>query len=82
MALLRRTGTGWRSTIVLLSSMLLIFGLVGAAGAKPAPKVKVNVCHSASGTFHMINVSENALAAHLAHGDHLGTAGDCRTNST
>jgi hypothetical protein len=81
MALLRRTGTGWRSTIVLLSSMLLIFGLVGAAAAKPAPKV--NVCHSASGTFHMINVSENAKAAHLAHGDYLpGKARDCRTSST
>jgi hypothetical protein len=78
MALLRRSGTGWRSTIVLLSSMLLIFGLVGAAGAEQ--KAKVNVCHSASGTFHMINISGNALAAHLAHGDYeAGTAGNCGT---
>jgi hypothetical protein len=79
-ALHLRTGTGLRSTIVLLFSVLLIFGLVGAAGAKPVPKV--DVCHSASGTFHMINISGNALAAHLAHGDHLGTARDCGTNVT
>jgi hypothetical protein len=34
------------------------------------------------GTFHMINISGNALAAHIAHGDHLGTAGNCGTNLT
>lgn len=31
---------------------------------------KVNVCHSSNGNnWHIINVNQNALAAHLAHGD-------------
>ena len=40
--------------------------------AKPAakPAAKVDVCHlEGNGSFHLINVSGNALAAHLAHGD-------------
>jgi hypothetical protein len=45
------------------------------SGATPtlAP-VKANVCHlegKKKGTFHLINVSENAVPAHLAHGDGL-----------
>lgn len=40
---------------------------------KPAPKV--DVCHrKGNGSFHLINVSGNALAAHIDHGD--GQPGD------
>lgn len=37
----------------------------------PAPKI--NICHKegGTGTFHLINVSENAKPAHMAHGDGL-----------
>lgn len=35
----------------------------GASGGK------VDVCHKSGSGFHMINVSSNALQAHLAHGD-------------
>lgn len=43
---------------------------LGVASAAPAPKV--DVCHmEGNGSFHLINVSENALPAHLAHGDGL-----------
>lgn len=30
---------------------------------------KVDVCHKADGGYHLINISGNALPAHLAHGD-------------
>jgi len=46
---------------------------------KPAPKAakapKVDVCHlDDEGGYHLINVSGNALSAHIAHGD--GQPGD------
>ena len=42
-------------------------------------KEKVDICHldSDTGEYHTINVSVNALKAHLAHGDILG---DCNDN--
>ena len=42
-------------------------------------KEKVDICHldSDTGEYHTINVSVNALDAHLAHGDILG---DCNDN--
>lgn len=41
---------------------------------------KIDVCHrEANGTFHTINISINAMAAHLAHGDFQG---DCSVAST
>lgn len=40
----------------------------------PAPKV--DVCHrTGDGEFHLINISSNALDAHLAHGDALAGGG-------
>lgn len=52
------------------SLLLLVTGLVSAA-----PAAKVDVCHGeGNGAYHLINVSENALPAHLAHGD--GQPGD------
>ena len=47
-----------------------------AASASAAPAQKVEVCHIPSGNpdnFHTITISENALAAHLAHGDVTGS---------
>jgi hypothetical protein len=43
------------------------------------PQDKVNVCHrTGNGSFHEINISGNALPAHLAHGDVLPDQyGDC-----
>ena len=69
MALLGRTRTGRRSTIVLIVALLMMFGVVAAAGAAPAPKV--DVCHQTSGApgYILINVSDNAFDAHIAHGD-------------
>jgi hypothetical protein len=41
---------------------------VSLSSASQAPKV--DVCHAeANGSFHLIDVSGNALSAHLAHGD-------------
>jgi hypothetical protein len=40
---------------------------------KHDPEVKIQVCHQdQKGTSHTITISENALPAHLAHGDVLG----------
>jgi hypothetical protein len=43
------------------------------------PQDKVNVCHrTGNGSFHEINISGNALPAHMAHGDVLPDEyGDC-----
>ena len=40
---------------------------------KTAPADKVDVCHYSAGAdrFHLINISSNALPAHIAHGDAL-----------
>lgn len=51
--------------------------LISPTQAAPAPKVEI--CHVPPGdpaNFHTIKVSENALAAHLAHGDVLGACND------
>ena len=51
----------------------LVMALVGAwAGlASAAPAAKTDVCHydADAGTFHLINISENAFAKHVEHGD-------------
>ncbi len=43
------------------------------------PQDKVDVCHlTGNGSFHEINISANALPAHLRHGDVLPDQyGDC-----
>lgn len=54
----------------LLALFLLIFSFSVFAGNE-----KVDVCHIPPGNpdnAHTINVSENAVSAHLAHGDYLG----------
>jgi hypothetical protein len=60
--------------LTFLALLATALALPIAAGAAPAPKVEI--CHIPPGNpddFHTIRVSENALAAHLAHGD-LGSA--------
>ena len=60
-----------RTTFIIL--LLVAASAIGATmlWARPA---KVDVCHIPPGNpanAHVINVSENALAAHIAHGDSL-----------
>lgn len=46
------------------------------SGERVAPAPKVDVCHrTGDGEFHLINISGNALDAHLAHGDALAEPG-------
>ena len=55
---------------------MIILGLVALplmAAATPAPDKKVEICHSTGdGDFHTVEVSRNALQAHLDHGDPEG----------
>jgi hypothetical protein len=45
-------------------------------GERVSPAPKVDVCHrTGNGEFHLINISSNALNAHLAHGDALAGGG-------
>ena len=58
-----------------LVAVLAICGATVAFGAKLG---KVDICHIPPGNpanAHTINVSENAMPAHLAHGDTLGPCG-------
>jgi len=63
------------SAVVKLVAVLAISGATMAFGAHLG---KVDVCHIPPGNpanAHTINVSENAVPAHLAHGDTLGPCG-------
>ncbi len=60
---------------ILSCTLLLTLSVLSA----PAWAAKVNVCHRPPGNpanFHTINISENALQAHLGHGDLAGTCGE------
>ena len=61
----------------LVPATLLVAATVGAAQGEPTAKVAV--CHqTGNGSFHEINISGNALPAHLRHGDVLTDEyGDC-----
>ena len=63
-------------------ALFLIHCCIGIAGfhvpGALAQDAKVDVCHIPPGNpenAHTITISENALAAHLEHGDHLGPCG-------
>lgn len=63
------------SAVMKLVAVLAICGATVAFGAKLG---KVDICHIPPGNpanAHTINVSENAVPAHLAHGDTLGPCG-------
>lgn len=57
------------------SSSILLLALLALGTPAWAGNNKVQVCHVPPGNpsnFHTITVSENALQAHLGHGDLLG----------
>jgi hypothetical protein len=61
----------------LVPAMVLVAATT--ASAVGSPQGKVDVCHrTGNGSFHQINISMNALPAHLAHGDvETDEYGDC-----
>ena len=67
-----------RLVLTLLFPALLIVVLATSAIAG-GNNVKMTVCHvTGNGSSHPISVSENAVPAHLAHGDSLtDDYGDC-----
>lgn len=61
--------------VALAACALIAVTALPAAPASAGPAPKVEVCHIPPGNpanFHTITISENALAAHLAHGDMEG----------
>jgi len=61
----------------LIPAMVLVAATTATAVGQP--QGKVDVCHrTGNGSFHEINISANALPAHLRHGDMLPDEyGDC-----
>ena len=56
-----------RLVLIIAAATLLL-----ASSAATAKNVKVDICHQeGNGGYHVINVSEKAVPAHLAHGDWL-----------
>jgi hypothetical protein len=59
--------------------LLAVVAISGAVSASAGGAGKVDVCHIPPGNpenAHIINVSWNAVPAHLAHGDTLYQCGD------
>ena len=57
--------------ISVCTAVLLVLGIL-VSGIAIAKNAKVNVCHvTGNGTYRLINISEKAVPAHLAHGDAL-----------
>jgi hypothetical protein len=53
----------------ILSIAILLVGLVSVIAVPVAANDKVDICHrTGNGEVHLISLSENALAAHQAHG--------------
>jgi len=64
-----------KKRLAILFAALAIFA---AAAALADSQGKVDICHIPPGNpanAHTINVSVNAIPAHLAHGDSLGACG-------
>jgi hypothetical protein len=70
-----------RARRLLVSALIPAMVLVAASTATAIgrPQDKADVCHlTGNGSFHEINISMNALPAHLGHGDVLPDEyGDC-----
>jgi hypothetical protein len=57
-------------SVLAVAALLAAMWVATALPAFADPLPKVTVCHlSEEGTYEEIEVSENALAAHVAHGD-------------
>jgi hypothetical protein len=62
-----------------LAVLLVVLAVFGVAVVSADSQGKVDICHIPPGNpanAHTINVSVNAIPAHLAHGDTLGECGD------
>lgn len=61
----------------LIPAMVLV--AVSTATVVGQPQDKVDVCHvTGNGSYHLIEISKNALATHMGHGDVLPDEyGDC-----
>lgn len=62
-----------------LAVLLAALAVFGVAVVSADSQGKVDICHVPPGNpanAHTINVSVNAIPAHLAHGDSLGACGD------
>jgi hypothetical protein len=63
---------------VLLALLLPLIVMIAFSASALAAGPKVDICHFASHKFVEISVSENAMPAHLRHGDVLPDEyGDC-----
>jgi hypothetical protein len=63
---------------MMLAILLAILAVLGTAAAFADSQCKVDICHIPPGNpdnAHTINVSVNAIPAHLEHGDTLGECG-------
>jgi hypothetical protein len=59
-------------SVVAVAALLAAMMVATMLPAFAVPSEKVAICHlSEEGTYEAIEVSENALAAHIAHGDTL-----------
>lgn len=84
---LRYKCTGPRFAIYTAALFVFALGLIfyfsDRSGAVPPPPAMVEICHippDDPSNFQTIKVAENALAAHLGHGDIPGACGDaCET---
>jgi len=59
-----------------LAALLVVLAVLGVAAVSADSQGKVDICHIPPGNpanAHIINVSVNAIPAHLAHGDQLYT---------
>ena len=66
---MNHTTTTFGRALLTMAVLALAFG--GAALPVAAKAEKVDLCHfdEDTGTYHLINVSKNALSAHVDHGD-------------
>jgi hypothetical protein len=73
-------GTSYLGLAVAVAAIVLVFvpsglGSLMSADQAQGQSAKVTICHIPPGNpdnAHTITVSENAVPAHLAHGDTLG----------
>ena len=61
-----------KKLLSMIAILVLLLAAMPVLSAGAASAGKMDVCHrEGNGSFHLINVSENAVPAHLYHGDAL-----------